>query len=546
MNLPASFITYTRALIGDEEYEQLAAALQQEPPVSIRLNRQKTERRKWQTQEDALKLLVPKRAHVPWSSEGYYLNERLTFTFDPLFHAGLYYVQEASSMFVEQVLRQYVTDAVIMLDLCAAPGGKSTHARSILPQGSLLVANELIRNRSQVLAENLTKWGNSDVVVTNNDPSDFSKLPSFFDVILTDVPCSGEGMFRKDPVAVSEWSEENVEICWQRQRRIIADIWPSLKPGGVLIYSTCTYNIKEDEENVDWIQREFGAEPLALDVPAEWKITGNLMSKNLISKNLTSNNLTSNNLTSKNLKPNSLTSEECNLSETPVYHFFPHKTTGEGFFLAALRKPKLKSGDVDGDVDVDVDGDRDGDRDRAEEMLSMTFSKAKAGKKKDKKGGSVASLVTKENLAIAESWLEDEVANDYLLSVEGTEISAFPKRYVDEWAAMKQHLKVVLAGTAVGEVKGKDLIPAHALAMSASLLKQGVFATEEITYQQAIAYLRKEAITLSEIAPRGYVLLTYRTVPLGFVKNIGNRANNLYPQEWRIRSGYLPEEIRTL
>ena len=154
-------------------------------------------------------------------------------------------------MFVEQALKQYIGERPsVMLDLCAAPGGKSTHARSVLPVGSLLVANEVIRNRSQILAENLTKWGHPGVVVTNNDPADFAGLEDFFDVILTDVPCSGEGMFRKDPVAVSEWSPENVEICWQRQRRIISDIWPSLKPGGLLIYSTCTYNTKEDEENI--------------------------------------------------------------------------------------------------------------------------------------------------------------------------------------------------------------------------------------------------------------------------------------------------------
>ena len=262
MNLPASFIDYTRSLLGDEEYDKLAAALQQEPPVSIRLNNEKWRFNKEQAdignekcpaiaeQADSAhaSFSVPHSSlnKVPWSSEGFYLDERLTFTFDPLFHAGCYYVQEASSMFVEQVLRQYVTKPVVMLDLCAAPGGKSTHARSVLPEGSLLVANEVIRNRSQILAENLTKWGHPDVVVTNNDPADFSSLPSFFDVILTDVPCSGEGMFRKDPVAVEEWSPENVAICWQRQRRIIADIWPGLKPGGILIYSTCTYNTKED------------------------------------------------------------------------------------------------------------------------------------------------------------------------------------------------------------------------------------------------------------------------------------------------------------
>ena len=272
MELPSSFTDYTRALLGVEEYEKLAAALEGEQPVSIRLNEDKLP-------ESSFSLFRSSLEHVPWSAAGYYLDKRLTFTFDPLFHAGCYYVQEASSMFVEQALRRYVGEGpVVMLDLCAAPGGKSTHARSVLPAGSLLVANEVIRNRSQVLAENLTKWGHSGVVVTNNDPADFSSLTDFFDVILTDVPCSGEGMFRKDPVAVSEWSGENVEICWQRQRRIVTDIWPCLKPGGILIYSTCTYNTKENEENIRWIRDEFGAEVLPLEISTDWNITGNLLS----------------------------------------------------------------------------------------------------------------------------------------------------------------------------------------------------------------------------------------------------------------------------
>ena len=494
MNLPASFIDYTRALLGNEEYEKLVVALQQEPPVSIRLNEKLGAlSQNAGAAHSSFFIHHSSLNKVPWASGGYYLDERLTFTFDPLFHAGCYYVQEASSMFVEQVLRQYVSAPVMMLDLCAAPGGKSTHACSVLPEGSLLVANEVIRNRSQVLAENLTKWGHPDVVVTNNDPADFSALSSFFDVILTDVPCSGEGMFRKDPVAVEEWSPENVEICWQRQRRIIADIWPCLKPGGILIYSTCTYNTKEDEENVRWIQEEFGAELLPLDVREEWNITGNLLG-----------------------------GEGESLKGFPVCHFLPHKTKGEGFFLAALRKPEV------------------------EENVVFSFSKVKAAKKKDKKGGAVTSSpVSKENRTLAGSWLNSENAERYALLAEEKEVKVFPQQYMDELAAMKQYLKVVQAGVLIGEVKGKDLSPAHALAMSAPLLRQDAFDTEEVSYEQAIAYLRKEAIALSETAPRGYVLLTYRNIPLGFVKNIGNRANNLYPQEWRIRSGYLPEEIRT-
>lgn len=475
MNLPTPFIDYTRALLGNEAYEQLAASLQQPSPVSIRLNLVESGKLKHAAS-------CEQQNKLPWCADGFYLDQRLTFTFDPLFHAGCYYVQEASSMFVEQVLKRYVGDAPsVMLDLCAAPGGKSTHARTLLPTGSLLVANELIRNRSQILAENLTKWGHPGVVVTNNDPSDFARLEHFFDVILTDVPCSGEGMFRKDPGAIDEWSPENVEICWKRQRRIIADIWPCLKPGGILIYSTCTYNTQENEENVQWISQTYGVEVLPVDVEPTWNITGNLLEG----------------------------------TDFPVYRFLPHHTRGEGFFLAALRKPD-------------------------EENKHFPIN---APKKKKRGGAPSPSLVSKEQLSMVKNWLTSPDA--FTFSVDGTLISAFPTIYNEVIATLQESLRIVQAGITLAEVKGKDTIPCHALAMSLSM-KSGVFPTEEVSYEQAIAYLRKEAISLSETAPRGYVLLTYQTVPLGFVKNIGNRANNLYPSEWRIRSGYLPEEVRTL
>ena len=367
-----------------------------------------------------------------------------------------------------------------MLDLCAAPGGKSTLCRSTLPEGSLLVANEVMRNRSQVLAENLIKWGHPEVVVTNNDPADFTELTHLFDVILTDVPCSGEGMFRKDQVAVDEWSLENVDICWQRQRRILTDIWPSLKPGGLLIYSTCTFNREEDEDNVAWIARELGAEILPVSIDDSWGITGNLVGRDF-----------------------------------PVYRFLPHKTKGEGFFLAVLRK--------DGDVC---------------EETPKRFSKTSARMDKKKKGKD-----TKQPLVVpkeAKEWLAS--ASDYSLAMKDTQVVAFPKVYQDEYALLQQYLKVIHAGITLGEIKGKDLIPHHSLAMSTALAED-VFPKAEVTYEQAIAYLRKEGLILDTDVPRGYVLLTYQGISLGFVKNIGNRANNLYPQEWRIRSGYLPEEV---
>lgn len=498
MELPASFTTYTRTLLGDEGADKLFTSLEKEQPVSLRLNKLKAESsiEGNSTANRQLSIVNCQLPPVPWCTSGFYLDERLTFTFDPLFHTGYYYVQEASSMFVEQALKQYVGDTpVVMLDLCAAPGGKSTHARSVLPEGSLLVANEVIRNRSQILAENLTKWGHPDVVVTNNDPADFAALENFFDVVLTDVPCSGEGMFRKDPVAVSEWSEENVENCWQRQRRIIADIWPCLKPGGILIYSTCTYNTKEDEENIRWIRDEFGAEVLPLDVPADWHITGNLLPG----------------------------------EDFPVYRFLPHVTRGEGFFLAVLRKPNLYSGSVKVNSS-------------SIKVNSNSVNLRSESRKFRDKGGKTLG-VSKEQLSALRDWLlaPDEYE---LISKEGN-VNAFPKDYLPALSSLRSSLRVVQAGIGVAELKGKDWIPHHALSMSLQL-KPDAFPREEVSYEQAIAYLRKEAVTLSDAAPRGVVLLTYRNVPLGFVKNIGNRANNLYPQEWRIRSGYLPEAVKML
>ena len=461
MKLPISFINQTQALLGEEEYAKLEFALQEESPVSIRVNEMKL----FSHEEISL---------VPWCSTGFYLNKRLTFTFDPLFHAGCYYVQEASSMFVEQVVNKYITEPTVALDLCAAPGGKSTHLRSRLPEGSFLIANEVIRNRSQILAENLIKWGHPDVAVTNNDPADFSSLGAFFDLILTDVPCSGEGMFRKDPGAIEEWSPENVTICYQRQRRIIADIWPCLKPGGILIYSTCTYNLKEDEENIEWIKSELGAESLSVDIPEEWGITGNLAGK-----------------------------------DAPVYRFLPHKTKGEGFFLAALRKT--------GEEEVETQRGKSSKKNKKEKPLEIPQQ--------------------------AKQWLQHP--DDFELERRGDFIISCRKTFVELVNSLRQQLRVVHSGITIGEVKGKDLLPHQSLAMS-NELNTDQFSTYELSYEQAISYLRKEAITLDISAPRGYVLLEYKNIPLGFVKNIGNRANNLYPQEWRIRSGYLPEEVRCL
>ena len=474
MNLPAEFMARTRQLMGEEACTALCEALQQESPVSIRLNPLKSSG-------------IPAGSKpVAWCRDGYYLSERPAFTFDPLFHAGVYYVQEAASMSLDLVMRRYVGRPSVMLDLCAAPGGKSTLAAAALPQGSLLVSNEVMRNRSQVLAENLVKWGNPAGIVTSNDPADFTPLGPVFDVILTDVPCSGEGMFRKDPVAVEEWSVDNVGLCWQRQQRILRDIWPCLKPGGLLIYSTCTYNREENEDNVAWIARELGAEILLVPVEESWQITGNLTGQDF-----------------------------------PVCRFLPHKTCGEGLFLAVLRK----EGSVEDDeVPFRTEGGKP--------------ERTKKGKQKGGKGA--APLAVPEEM---KGWLQALADEAWDFRVEDDRCLAIPQQWSGLYDYLRSRLRILHAGVTLGELKGRDWQPHHSLAMS-TRLNRGVFPEASLDYTQAVAYLRKEAVTLEPDVPRGYVLLTYQGHPLGFAKNIGNRANNLYPAEWRIRSGYLPEEPR--
>lgn len=467
MKLPVAFTEYTRSLLGDSEYAALTGALGQDPSVAVRLNANKPCSLPWD------------RRPVPWCRDGYYLQQRPSFTFDPLFHAGAYYVQEASSMFLEQVLAQHLPDGpVVMLDLCAAPGGKSTHARALLPEGSLLVSNEVMRARAQVLAENLTKWGHPDVVVTNSDPADFASLTGMFDVVLTDVPCSGEGMFRKDEGAVADWSPENVALCWQRQRRIVGDVWPCLKPGGVLVYSTCTYNTAENEENVSWIARELGAEVLPVAVDPAWHITGNLLSG----------------------------------ASFPVYRFLPHRTQGEGLFMAVLRK-------LDGGEPVWKAG---GMERRAGKRIKTT---------REKKGQD--GLPARGQMEMIHGWLDDE-DGAYELLAQGERILAFPARWMALLQQLKSSLYLLQAGVAVAGQKGRDWVPCHALGVS-TLLHRGAFPEVELADEDAIAYLRSEALQLPESSPRGILLVTYQGIPLGFVKNLGNRANNLYPSEWRIR-----------
>ena len=291
--LPIDFIKSVGKMVPENETDDFIKALETNPPVSIRYNPFKTPEQ-------------PATGYpVPWCKDAQYLTERPIFTLDPLFHAGSYYVGEASSMFLETCFNHIKKQLPLkpkILDLCAAPGGKSTHIAALAGDEALLVANEVIRSRANILSENTKKWGLGNTVVTNNDPARFASIPHFFDLMLADVPCSGEGMFRKQPSAREEWSLNHVELCAARQQRILADVWDTLRPGGFLIYSTCTFNTLENEENVRWIAETLGAEVLSPEIPEEWGIT------------------------------------KTEVKGGTAFRFFPHKIQGEGLFMALLQK----------------------------------------------------------------------------------------------------------------------------------------------------------------------------------------------------------------
>lgn len=453
--LPAAFVRQMQDLLG-EESEAFFQALEQDPPVSVRLNEAKVPA----GQESAL-LPASATDQVPWCPSGRYLSQRPSFTFDPAFHAGAYYVQEASSMYLWTVLQEAfgyleTSGPLTALDLCAAPGGKSTILLDALPEGSVLVANEIQRQRANVLAENLSKWGRPGVIVSQADPAAIGGLfpnPALpggaFDLMLTDVPCSGEGMFRKEADALQDWSPEAVTACQQRQRHILASAWPALRPGGILIYSTCTFNRAENEENVRWIADTLGAR----DISAR--------------------------------------------------RFFFHQSRGEGLFMALLQK----SG----------------------EAVPAT-RKDSGRERRNAQREAIPAPVTE-----ALSWLSQPWDYTVISLPDGSFAATSALTASLSGLLVKNRIPLLMTGIPLGEVKGRDLIPSTDLALSVAL-DRSQLPCHELDREQALRYLRREALVLPASAPKGLTVVTYRDLPLGFVRQVGNRANNLYPAQWRIRS----------
>ena len=447
--LPFDFIEEMRMMLGSE-LDRFLQALDGERVTSVRVNDKIAFERLNVLHEAGME-------EVPWCPDGYYLNRRPAFTLDPMLHAGCYYVQEASSMIIDEVLAQLVSPDSIVLDMCAAPGGKSTLISQYLGGEGLLVSNEVVRQRVFILSENIQKWGNGNTIVTHNDARAFGdQAENLFDCILVDAPCSGEGMFRKDEGTVDEWSLKNVQLCAKRQQEILRYVWPALKPGGLLIYTTCTYNELENEHNALFVRDTLGAEEVKIDLDPEWGITE---------------------------------------SRKAGYHFYPHKTRGEGLYLCVLRKYEAP----------------------------FTPFKLKTDKRK--------TVQRVENLSELQSWLLHPERWTIRRNERFTE--AFPRRYEELVDWFSTHFTCISTGFGMSEQRGKNAAPQHSLIMAKDFRKE-MFPQAELSLEMAQAYLRSEALTLPD-SPLGYLLVTWQGLPLGMVKNIGGHCNNLYPNEWRIR-----------
>lgn len=450
-NFPPEFIELLKKDLGDES-TALLTSLSGDSPTSIRYNPKKQQNP-----------LFEAKSAIPWASQGIYLKDRPSFTFDPYFHAGHYYVQEASSMFLEEVLKQCVdlSEPQRVLDLCAAPGGKSTHLSSLLSSDSLLISNEVIAARASILVENLTRWGNANVVVTNNDPEHFSALEKCMDIVVVDAPCSGEGMFRKDKDAINEWSLNNVTICSSRQKRILHTAAKLLRTNGLIIYSTCTYNTKEDIDPVLSLLEDGGWESIKINVSAFTGISERIVDGNNIIYG---------------------------------YHFYPHKIEGEGFFITVLRKTSEEECNW------------------PKVMKNVNFA--------DKK--------TKQTII---KYI-DGVEFDFLQ--HNQQSLAFPVVLHKEMLGLlNTSLRIKKFGIDLGQLIREELIPDQAFAMAN--VKHHFFDEINLTKEEAIQYLQKKDFNINTNS-KGWHLIKYNEAYLGFAKLMGNRMNNTYPKEWRIRA----------
>ena len=450
MKLKTDFLAHIEHCQGFEK-DAFIASHQTSPVVSIRIN---------QTKVNSYADIINEAnisSEVPWCDGAFVLNERPSFTLDPLFHAGAYYVQEASSMFLHHVVKSLFQDGAgyKALDMCAAPGGKSTLLAG-MQQFGIIVSNEIIQSRVSVLQENIIKWGEMKVLVTNNDPNDFQRLPGYFDFVVVDAPCSGSGLFRKDEKAMDEWTPDLVGFCAARQKRILHAASETIAEGGYLFYSTCSFSSQENEDNLDYLIDTGMFESVAVPIDSSWNIVHTHSEKN----------------------------------GAHGYRFYPNKVKGEGFFCGVLRRTSLSTHN------------------------GINYP------------GPPKNLSLKVDLS---AWING--AEHLYFYQKAEEIFAFDTQYTQELILLSSVLKLRKSGLRLGELIRDDFIPNHELAMST--IQSSHIPHIEIDLKQSLQYLRRETLDLGDV-PKGWSLVRYKQIALGWVKQVQGKAKNHYPLNWRI------------
>lgn len=451
------------------------------PVVSVRVNRRRS-------LEGSLSPVLACAASdpVPWCPAGFYLPQRPDFTHDPAMHQGAYYVQDASSMVLGHVVGHVAgllgggAASLRYLDACAAPGGKTTAAIDALPADALVVANEFDFRRAEVLKENVEKWGHPHVAISRGDTARFRRLGGWFDIIAADVPCSGEGMMRKDETARTQWTPALVAECAARQWEIVENLWPALAPGGFFIYSTCTFNRIENEQMVERMERELGAIRVEVPLPADG--SGIVAGRGMM-------------------------------------RFLPGRVRGEGLFMSVLRKP----GEYEPRTPVEVSG-----RKATKQAAGWNHMPKGCSNKKGK--ADACAVLPAQASGMLSEWLDGDFVA--LPGRDGETVEAVVRRYEPLFRELDNALDLIMRGVDAGRMKGGKLVPAQGLALSQALLA-GAFPQVDVDRDTALSFLRRESLGGFD-APRGWVLLTHGGLPLGFVNNLGNRANNPYPSPWRI------------
>lgn len=450
--LPQQFVVNMRRQLGDSSAEALFEALESSSPISVRLNPYK-----WHGEEFG--------TAVPWCDWGRYLDTRPQFTTEIPFVAGAYYVQEAGSQFIAHILKIEGIDGGKIIDMCAAPGGKTTLYSAIVGDRGLVLANEYVRNRANVLADNVRKWGLGNVVVTNNDPQHIAAFEQWADVVAVDAPCSGEGMFRKDEVARSEWTAQSVDMCAARQMDILRQAWKSLKAGGLLIYSTCTFNTTEDEGILEQMTSEWGDE---IEPSTEIAVSDNW-------------------------------GVECiKVGDFQGFRFFPHRVKSEGFFVAVARKR------------ADVEG---------RSVVPKPRKKIMADAPREAIKELSRWVVNPDTLRFA------VVAESYY---------AYPLEYFETIRSLANNLTVIYSGVEMGQIFKGKLKPEWSLSQSV-WYNRDVVPSVELGREEALDYLRKKDVSAG-VFVEGINLVSSDGYALGFVKRVGNRVNNGYPNSLKINN----------